>query len=164
MEQNEFDRIELRSEKVRNIIGKVPPIIIRSGIGILSILFFLIMIAMCFFSYSETVNVEAELITTPDGQRIKVMLPYKLVSQINNATSVKVEFEGYNPKQFGTANAIVTSIAKKPICINDMNYFIVEMKISECSSKVELNDGMKGHVSLLLSKSTFAEKIFKSNL
>lgn len=34
----DFNNIELRSEKVRNIIGKVPPEIIRTGIGDITVI------------------------------------------------------------------------------------------------------------------------------
>lgn len=42
---NEQDRIELRSEKVRNIIGQMPPFLIRWGNTILLIIFILLLAA-----------------------------------------------------------------------------------------------------------------------
>jgi len=39
------DNIELRSEKVRNIIGQIPPFLIRWGNTILVIIFLLLLIA-----------------------------------------------------------------------------------------------------------------------
>ena len=39
------DRIELRSEKVRNIIGRMPPFLIRWGNTILAAIFILLLIA-----------------------------------------------------------------------------------------------------------------------
>jgi hypothetical protein len=39
------DNIELRSEKVRNIIGQIPPFLIRWGNTILAIIFLLLLIA-----------------------------------------------------------------------------------------------------------------------
>ena len=48
----DFNNIELRSEKVRNIIGKVPPEIIRTGIGdITVILLILIFGGILLFPY-----------------------------------------------------------------------------------------------------------------
>lgn len=46
---NEQDRIELRSEKVRNIIGQMPPFLIRWGNTILLIIFILLLITGYFF-------------------------------------------------------------------------------------------------------------------
>jgi len=45
-----MEKIELRSEKVRNIIGKIPPYVIRSGITLIIILSVLILINCAFIS------------------------------------------------------------------------------------------------------------------
>jgi hypothetical protein len=39
------DRIELRSEKVRNIMGQMPPFLIRWGNAILAVIFILLLVA-----------------------------------------------------------------------------------------------------------------------
>lgn len=46
---DEQDRIELRSEKVRNIIGQMPPFLIRWGNTFLLIIFILLLAAGYFF-------------------------------------------------------------------------------------------------------------------
>lgn len=46
---DEQNRIELRSEKVRNIIGQMPPFLIRWGNTILLIIFILLLITGYFF-------------------------------------------------------------------------------------------------------------------
>lgn len=45
------DRIELRSEKVRNIIGQIPPFLIRWGNTLLLVIFLLLLAAGYFFSW-----------------------------------------------------------------------------------------------------------------
>ncbi len=45
------DKIELSSEKVRNILGEVPNIFIRWGISILCILFVIIIAVVMSFEY-----------------------------------------------------------------------------------------------------------------
>ena len=46
---DEQNRIELRSEKVRNIIGQMPPFLIRWGNTVLLIIFILLLAAGYFF-------------------------------------------------------------------------------------------------------------------
>lgn len=47
-EENTQSRIELRSEKVRNIIGEIPPALVRWGIAIIVIIFaVLLAIVLC---------------------------------------------------------------------------------------------------------------------
>lgn len=43
--EKEQDRIELRSEKIRNIVGQVPPFLIRWGNVILFIILILLFVA-----------------------------------------------------------------------------------------------------------------------
>lgn len=45
------DQIELRSEKVRNLIGQVPPFLIRWGNTLLFLIFFLLLAAGYYFYF-----------------------------------------------------------------------------------------------------------------
>lgn len=45
------DKIELRSEKVRNLIGQVPPFLIRWGNSILIVIFVILLIVYWWFLY-----------------------------------------------------------------------------------------------------------------
>lgn len=47
--EEEQDKIELRSEKVRNLIGQMPPFLIRWGNTILFIILLLLAIAAYFY-------------------------------------------------------------------------------------------------------------------
>lgn len=63
--QDESKPIELRSEKVRNIIGQIPPFLIRSGIGVISIVI-VIALAVCYFiPYYETTQGNINIISNP---------------------------------------------------------------------------------------------------
>lgn len=47
--QNE--KIELRSEKVRQLIGQIPPSLVRWGIAIIAIVFIALIAAVCLLPY-----------------------------------------------------------------------------------------------------------------
>lgn len=52
MEENDtYDRIELRSEKVRNIIGAIPSVLVRWGIAVIVIIFVLLILAIFLVPY-----------------------------------------------------------------------------------------------------------------
>ena len=159
---NDTDIIELRSEKIRNIIEEIPPIIVRFGIGIIFFIFLTLTISLFFMHFPETVNAESELITTTKGKFLKVMLPYHIISQINRDTSAKIEFEGYDSTRLGIINAIISTIDKTPVNMHGKNFFTVEMRINKCPPEIQLKIGMKGKASLLLSNETFAEKLFNN--
>ena len=52
----EIDKIELRSEKVRNIIGKIPPMIIRVGISVIFFIIIGLLAGSYFFKYDYTIE------------------------------------------------------------------------------------------------------------
>lgn len=45
------DNIELRSEKVRKLIGEIPPSLVRWGTAIIAIVFIALLAAVCLFPY-----------------------------------------------------------------------------------------------------------------
>ena len=61
MEKEKYRNIELRSEEVQEVMNKVPPAILRYGIGILATIVFVLLIGSALFRYPETVQVEVTL-------------------------------------------------------------------------------------------------------
>lgn len=45
------ERIELRSEKVRKLIGEIPPSLVRWGTAIIAIVFIALLTAVCLLPY-----------------------------------------------------------------------------------------------------------------
>ena len=45
------EEIELRSEKVRNLLGEIPPSLIRWGIVIIVSVFLILLLVVCFMPY-----------------------------------------------------------------------------------------------------------------
>ena len=45
------EEIELRSEKVRNLLGEIPPSIIRWGTVIIVAIFLILLLVICFLPY-----------------------------------------------------------------------------------------------------------------
>ena len=56
-----YKDIELRSEEVQEVMNKVPPAILRYGIGILATIVGILLAGSALFSYPETVQVEVTL-------------------------------------------------------------------------------------------------------
>lgn len=50
-EDNTHDRIELRFEKVRKLIGEIPPSLVRWGTAIIVIIFIALLAAVCLLPY-----------------------------------------------------------------------------------------------------------------
>ncbi|MEG0889982.1 MAG: hypothetical protein RSH25_16070 [Bacteroides sp.] len=62
--------IELRSEKVRNIIGQVPSALVRSGTLIICIVLVILFVISIFVPYRETISVQVEIKTYPEAHFI----------------------------------------------------------------------------------------------
>jgi hypothetical protein len=48
--------IELRSEKVRNIVGQAPPVLLRYGISIIGLSLFILLVLAAFIPYQPTIK------------------------------------------------------------------------------------------------------------
>ena len=48
---NTHDKIDLRSEKVRKLIGEIPPSLVGWGIAIIAIVFLALLAAVCLLPY-----------------------------------------------------------------------------------------------------------------
>jgi hypothetical protein len=57
--------IELRSEKVRNIIGQIPPFLVRSGMGVIAVVVVLALAVCYFIPYYETAEGSVEILSIP---------------------------------------------------------------------------------------------------
>lgn len=63
MEEKQYKDIELRSEEVQEVMNKVPPMILRCGIGILATIILVLLIGSALFQYPETIEAELTLTT-----------------------------------------------------------------------------------------------------
>ena len=89
MEQHYKD-IELRSEEVQEVMNRVPPSILRYGIGILATIVMVLLIGSALFSYPESVQVEVTLSPRNPPAYIKCTTDGKLESlYVTNGQQVR---------------------------------------------------------------------------
>lgn len=89
MEQ-QYKDIELRSEEVQEVMNRVPPFILRYGIGILATIVGVLLIGSALFSYPETVQVEVTLSPRNPPAYIKCTTGGKLESlYVTNGQQVR---------------------------------------------------------------------------
>lgn len=73
MNQNLPERksVELRSEKVRSIIGEVPPILLRKGIAIIAIVIAVAFVIANLLTFPETIPLRVNIAGMPENETIK---------------------------------------------------------------------------------------------
>jgi len=109
-EENKYKDIELRSEKVRKIVGKVPPLLLRIGIFVVAVILLLILALAYFIPYPEYKNITVRLYSdtiipdTISGVYGVCSIPCEETGRIRKGQKVIVTLEGkdeeYNPKTF----------------------------------------------------------------
>jgi hypothetical protein len=73
MSENNKKDLELRSEKVRNIVGQIPSYLLRTGIYVISIILLALLLISCLIFYKEYETVLAELHCRPAYQTGKML-------------------------------------------------------------------------------------------
>lgn len=121
------DNIELRSEKVRHIIGRIPPLLIHFGTTIIALIVLAMAIITYFVHYPITINVNGEIVTFGHNLQAKVFVPYKYAALFNEKQTASVEFEGYDT----IFQMNITPHFKKLITIDEKNYFEVKINLSK---------------------------------
>lgn len=51
---NKNSDMELRSEKVRNLLGEIPPVLVRWGTVIIVAIFLILLLVVCFMPYPHS--------------------------------------------------------------------------------------------------------------
>lgn len=150
------NKIELRSEKVRHIIGEIPSRIVRYGITIITIVMLGLLIGAYFIPYPETISAKVQMTNAYQGA---ITIPYKYVNTIARGMTANIEFEGYNAETYGVANAVITTTSHTPRQTAEGNVFTAQVRITDC--KYNLISGMTGTVSILESNESVLQGIVK---
>ena len=150
------NEIELRSEKVRHIIGEIPSRIVRYGITIITIVILGLLIGAYFIPYPETISAKVQVINAHQGA---ITIPYKYVNTIARGMTANIEFEGYDAETYGVANGVITATSHIPLQTAEGNVFTAQVRITDC--KYNLISGMTGTASILVSNESILQRIIR---
>lgn len=113
MDKN-YEQIELRSEKVRNIIGRIPPLLIRSGITLIALLITGLAVAACFIPFPENVKGKVEVAINSHSEiEITAFIPYTEIARIKEGMPASIEMEGYTTGTDSHLNGKVKTVYKE---------------------------------------------------
>ena len=129
--QQNINNIEIRSEKARNIIGQVPPIIIRFGITIFFILICSFLIFCCTWKYSPIIKTTA--LIKVDSNIAILNIPANELSQINKGNEIQIIVNN-------VSNLNTFQFQSKIILISD--YIIVENNKAFYKAQVKLPESI----------------------
>ena len=150
------DKIELRSEKVRHIIGEIPSRIVRYGITIITIVILGLLVGAYFIPYPETISTRIEM---TDARQGTMDIPYKYMNTIARGMTVNIEVEGYDTETYGVAHGIITATSHTPRQMEAGSVFTVQVRITDCKYKIIC--GMTGTASILVSNESVLQRIVR---
>ena len=149
-------KIELRSEKVRSIIGEIPSRIVRYGITIITVVILGLLVGAYFIPYPETISAKVQMKNDRQGA---ITVPYKYVNTIARGMTANIEFEGYDAETYGVAHGTIITISNTSRQTAEGSVFTTQVRITAC--KYNLVSGMTGTASILVSNESVLQKIFQ---
>lgn len=152
----EDDRIELRSEKIRQIIGEIPSGIVRYGIMIITIVVSGLLVGAYFIPYPESISAKVHMTNACQGT---IVIPYKYVNTVEKRMKVNIELEGYDVETYGIAHGIITASSRTPRQTATGNVFTAQVRITDCKYKPV--KGMNGRASILISNESVLQRIIR---
>lgn len=153
--EKESDNIELRSEKVRNVISKVPPRLVSLGTVIITIIVLALAVAFYKIPYPISIEATGEVI---NQRTVQVFVPYKYLYLFNEPRTAHVSFEGNDNASY---NCDIISHNTKLIHREDGNYFIaIATMCTQGPNTFVLQKYMKADVRIIVSDKTVWQQVF----
>ena len=142
MENKNFDNIELRSEKVRHIIGIVPPRLVRTGTVVITFVVVALAIAFYTIHYPITIEAQGEM---EGNDTLIVRVPYNYEGRDDNDPSSVYPIYSYDDRL---------------LRMGENNYFLAKVCVGADSAR--LQSGQKAEVRIVVSDRTLWQQITNS--
>ncbi len=160
------DNIELRSEKVRNIIGQIPPRIIRNGISVIFIVIAGLLTGSYFFEYNYNIKTIATIKQKNDTIFISIKIPANELNKVKIGHKVILTFDNiqnlYNKRVVTTIQEIPTTIK----ITDNKGYFIAKIKQKGVlktteNETIKLSDETEVKAEIITDKISFFDRIIE---
>ena len=163
--KKDYEQIELRSEKVRNIIGRIPPLLIRSGITLITLLIAGLATATCFIPYPENVKGKVEVTINSHSEiEIIAFIPYTEIKRLEEGMPVSITMDGYSIGTDSHLNGKVKTIYKKVYKKEGKNYFRIDLKLNNAVDYFKMENGMEGTATIPLSDRSLMKNLLPTGL
>lgn len=149
--------LELKSERAKQIVETMPPIIIRMGIIMLTVLFILVFVSLAVIKMEPQLNFDA-IIT--DRNQGFVLLPYKKVVETTDKISVRLTVHG---REYEMKCTMMLE-KKEPYVDNGNIYWKVPLLIDTSEVLVTINQIAKATAFVKQPKISVLKYIFVSLL
>lgn len=156
--ENNKDNIELRSDKVRSIIGQIPPWIIRSGMMIILLVVVSLLIGSYYFKYPYTITTTVEFVKKDNSFIGIVKIPANEISKIEKGQEVEIyfdEIENINGLMF---KSTLNEISNDVTISNESGFYTAKIKNIE---NLNITKKTSGIAIIKTDEISFFERIIK---
>lgn len=156
--ENINDNIELRSDKVRSIIGQIPPWIIRSGITTIFIVIILLLTGSYYFKYPYTITTNVQFLEKDSTYIGLVDIPANEIHRIKEGQVVEISFENVQNLGgliFGTT---INKIQKEVVITNKKGIYTA---VINPINNLIITENTTGTVKIITDEISFFERIIK---
>lgn len=123
MEQN-LEKIELRGENVRNILGEIPPFVIRSGITVLILLLTLLITSTALITFDYTIDTIAIVEEKNNSIIMDILIPTNKIKTTRLNNGIIIQFSQISSNLKDLKNHINIDSPKTYIYKNQKYYLI----------------------------------------
>ncbi len=134
------NNIELRSDKVRSIIGQIPPWIIRSGISVIFFVILVLLIGSYYFKYPYTINTTVEFYKDNNTYIGIVKIPANEISKTEKGQEVEIHFEKVKNLNGIRFRSKINEISQKITILNNSGFYTAKIDtIDNLKIKYKIN-------------------------
>jgi hypothetical protein len=148
------NKIEIRSEKVRSIIGKVPPRITRYGISTIFIICLGLLFGAYFLDYEYVVDAKSIIYQSNDYLIIILRIPERHINRIKPEQKVLINISN---------KTIDSRLQCKPEMLtisNTGNFYSLILSESCSKYKISIIDTIQADAKIVTDKATFFDRLF----
>ena len=153
--KNETDKIELRSEKVRHIIGQVPPTLMRTGTMVITLV--VIALAVAFYIIRYPITIEAQGKVTRNDS-VELLVPYKYLYLFDESRTARITIEG-QAEDAAPIVCPITSHNENLLIVDGNHYFTAKTYIRSNGTSVQ--PGLNVLARIVVSDKTLWQQVFK---
>lgn len=162
-----IDKLELRSEKVRNIIGRIPPIITRVGITLIFLIIAGFLIGSYYFEYDYTIETFALIEQAQDTTSINIKIPANEIEKVKEGQEVVLSFDNIANIYNERLSVQIESVSETIYILRKGAFYNVNIEIignlqSESGNEIIIAEKIEVKAVINCGKISFFEKITKT--
>lgn len=159
-------KLELRSQEVQDVLGKVPPSILRWGITVIALVLIVLLVGAYIFKYPDTLSGQATITTSIAAKGSKpictMLLPAHGSGKAKVGQRALVRLINFPDHEFGYLEGRVEHISETPDA--DGNYLVqirlLKGLVTNYGVQLPMNRQMQGSADLIIEDIRLLVRLF----